>query len=59
MNNLLFRLFSVLLFILVVGTLVVSVARKLVHTKPTPGTIKILNANESYKFEEKDARKAR
>ena len=48
--NLLFRFFSILLFLVVVGTLLVSVARKLVQTKPTPGPIKVLNANESYKF---------
>ena len=57
--NLLFRFFSILLFLLVVGTLLVSVARKLVQTKPTPDPIKVLNANESYKFEEKNERKAR
>lgn len=57
--NLLFRFFSILLFLVVVGTLLVSVARKLVQTKPTPDSIKVLNANESYKFEEKNERKAR
>ena len=57
--NLIFRIFSVFSFLVVVGTLVVSVARKLVQTKPTPDPIKVLNANESYKFEEKNERKAR
>lgn len=57
--NLLFRLCSIVLFLVVVGTLVVSVARKLAQTTPTPGTTKILQPNESYKFEDKNARKTR
>lgn len=57
--NLIFKIFSVFLFLVVVGTLVVSVARKLVKPKPTPQHIRILNINESYKFGEKNERKAR
>lgn len=57
--NLIFRFFSILLFIVVVGTLLGAVARKLIKAKPIPKPYKILNANESYKFEARNARKAR
>ncbi len=57
MINLVFRFCSIFLFLVVVGTLVIAVARKLVRTKPTPSPFKVLNANESYRFT--NGRKAR
>ena len=50
MSNLIFKAMSVLLWIFVVGVLVVSVARELSRPKPSPGPVKILNSNESYRF---------
>jgi len=57
--SLLSRFFTVLLFLVVVGVLVASVARKLVRTVPAPTPVKILNANEAYQFRNAHARKAR